>query len=177
MAKKVAIIGAGASGLVAMHCCLEEGIDPVCFERTDNIGGIWNYSETISEKQGSVTSTTVINTSKEMMSFSDFPIPDRFPNFMHNTKVQKYFELYADHFSLKKYIRFRTEILSARRASDFVLSGNWILEIEDLETGKKTEETYNALMVCTGHHSHKNVPRFQGDDVFKGKIIHTHDFR
>lgn len=38
MAKKVAVIGAGASGLPAIKCCVDEGLQPVCFERTDHIG-------------------------------------------------------------------------------------------------------------------------------------------
>ena len=177
MAKKIAVIGAGASGLVAIHCCLDEGILPVCFERTENIGGIWNYTEKVCDNQGSVTNTTVINTSKEMMCFSDFPIPDKFPNFMHNRKVQEYFELYADHFHLRDYIRFSTEILNVRRADDFTLSGNWIVKVKCLKTNQVTEEVYNAVLLCTGHHADKNVPRFKGDDVFTGKIVHTHDYR
>lgn len=39
------------------------------------------------EGQGCVMKSTVINTSKEMMSFSDFPVPEKYPNFMHNTQV------------------------------------------------------------------------------------------
>ena len=176
MTKRVAIIGAGASGLVAIHCCIEEGLEPVCFERTDGIGGIWNYSTEINDK-GSVTSTTVINTSKEMMTFSDFPIPANFPNYMHNSRVQQYFELYANHFSLKNYIRFRTEILKVKRAPDFSSTGSWILKTKELENDKVSEETYDAILLCTGHHADKYVPNFPGDDIFKGKIIHTHDYR
>ena len=36
--KKVAIVGAGASGLIAIKCCLNEGLNPVCFEQHDDIG-------------------------------------------------------------------------------------------------------------------------------------------
>lgn len=35
---KVAVIGAGVSGLTAIKCCLDEVLEPVCFERTDDIG-------------------------------------------------------------------------------------------------------------------------------------------
>lgn len=45
MAKRIAIIGSGASGLTAIKSCLDEGLTPVCFERTDDIGGLWNYKE------------------------------------------------------------------------------------------------------------------------------------
>ena len=38
--KRVAVIGAGASGLTAIKCCLDEGITPVCFERSDYIGKV-----------------------------------------------------------------------------------------------------------------------------------------
>ena len=36
--KTVAIIGGGVSGLVAIKCCVEEGIEPVCFEQRDEVG-------------------------------------------------------------------------------------------------------------------------------------------
>lgn len=36
---KIAVIGAGASGLTAIKECLDEGVTPVCFERTKHIGG------------------------------------------------------------------------------------------------------------------------------------------
>lgn len=43
MTKRVAIIGAGASGLPAIKTCLEYGLDPICFEKTADIGGLWRY--------------------------------------------------------------------------------------------------------------------------------------
>jgi hypothetical protein len=44
MGKKVAIVGAGVSGLAAIRCCLEEGLDPICFERSIDVGGLWKFS-------------------------------------------------------------------------------------------------------------------------------------
>ena len=108
--KRVAIIGAGASGLPAIKCCLDEGLEPVCFERTEDIGGLWNYKEQTHDGQATVMKSTICNTSKEMMCYSDFPIPAEFPNFMHNTKVMEYFHMYAKEFKLENYIRFKTEI-------------------------------------------------------------------
>ena len=37
---KVCIIGAGASGITAIKCCLDENIEPVCFERSFDLGGM-----------------------------------------------------------------------------------------------------------------------------------------
>jgi dimethylaniline monooxygenase (N-oxide forming) len=41
--KKIAVIGAGASGLPAIKICLEHGFEPVCFEKSGDIGGLWRY--------------------------------------------------------------------------------------------------------------------------------------
>uniref|UniRef100_A0A8C4IY44 Flavin-containing monooxygenase n=1 Tax=Dromaius novaehollandiae TaxID=8790 RepID=A0A8C4IY44_DRONO len=44
MGRRVAIIGAGASGLCAVKCCLDEGLAPTCFERSRDIGGLWCHA-------------------------------------------------------------------------------------------------------------------------------------
>ena len=78
--KKIAIIGAGCSGLAAIKCCLDEGLEPVCFEMDSDIGGLWNYTDNVTVGKGSAYKSLTINTSKEMMAFSDFPPPERFPD-------------------------------------------------------------------------------------------------
>ncbi|XP_058396071.1 flavin-containing monooxygenase 2 isoform X2 [Diceros bicornis minor] len=47
MAKKVAVIGAGVSGLASLKCCVDEGLEPTCFERTEDIGGLWRFKTTV----------------------------------------------------------------------------------------------------------------------------------
>ena len=111
---RVAVIGAGASGLPAIKCCLDDGLEPVCYERSGDIGGLWNYENSLEEGEGQacVMKSTVINSSKEMMCYSDFPIPAEYPNFMHNKLVLQYLHLYAEHFNLYpyRYIKFDTEV-------------------------------------------------------------------
>ena len=122
--KRVAIIGAGVSGLPAIKCVKEEEMIPVCFERSDDIGGLWNYKPTLSEDgQATVMRSTVASTSKERMAYSDFPVPDHFPNFMHNTKVLEYFRLYAKEFDLLKHIHFNTEVIKVDPTEDFQETG------------------------------------------------------
>lgn len=41
------------------------------------------------------------------MCYSDYLIPDHFPNYMHNSQVLEYFRMYAKEFDLLKYIRFK----------------------------------------------------------------------
>ncbi|XP_047560310.1 dimethylaniline monooxygenase [N-oxide-forming] 4 isoform X2 [Lutra lutra] len=47
MAKRVAVIGAGVSGLSSIKCCLDEDLEPTCFERTNDIGGLWKFTTTV----------------------------------------------------------------------------------------------------------------------------------
>lgn len=42
--RRVAVIGAGASGLVSIKCCQDEGLEPTCFERSEDIGGLWRFA-------------------------------------------------------------------------------------------------------------------------------------
>ncbi|XP_069121137.1 flavin-containing monooxygenase 5-like [Argopecten irradians] len=175
--KKIAVIGAGASGLPAIKCCLDEGLEPTCFERTDDIGGLWNYTHEVRPDQACVMKSTVINTSKEMMCYSDFPIPQEYPIYMHNTYVQKYFRLYAEKFGLEKYIKFNHEIIRLTKHEDFDNTGQWTLQVRDRKSNDVTSCVFDAVMVATGHHAQKKMPDFPGMDAFKGSITHTHDYK
>ena len=114
--RRVAVIGAGASGLPCIryniliyrnikyncrHARLY-GLDVVCFEASEYVGGLWRYRSSEEESQNlasrplkwpvsasSVMKSTVINTSKEMTAYSDFPPAPDTPNFMHNTQMYR----------------------------------------------------------------------------------------
>uniref|UniRef100_A0A8C5QL55 Flavin-containing monooxygenase n=1 Tax=Leptobrachium leishanense TaxID=445787 RepID=A0A8C5QL55_9ANUR len=107
MVKTVAIIGAGMSGLAAVKGCLEDGLEPTCFERTAGIGGLWRFTENVEDDCPSIYKSLVSNASKEMMCFSDFPMPENFPNFLPNSKFLEYYKLYAEHFQLMKHIQLK----------------------------------------------------------------------
>uniref|UniRef100_A0A0A9ZEH6 Flavin-containing monooxygenase n=1 Tax=Crotalus horridus TaxID=35024 RepID=A0A0A9ZEH6_CROHD len=175
--KRVAIIGAGSSGLCNIKCCLEEGLDPVCFERSDDIGGLWRFKENPEEDQASIYKSVIINTSKEMMCFSDFPIPQDFPNYMHNSKIMDYFRMYAEHFDLLKYVRFNTKVCSVTKRPDFSTSGQW--EVTTESEGKQESSVFDAVLVCTGHHTTPHLPlgSFPGLSTFKGHYLHSRDYK
>lgn len=43
--KRVAIIGAGPSGVPAARQMLDAGLEVVMFEHQEQVGGVWNYRE------------------------------------------------------------------------------------------------------------------------------------
>lgn len=85
--KKICVIGAGASGINAIKLCREEGFDVVCYEQSDFVGGLWKYRDDDVDGLASVMRSTIINSSKEMSAYSDFPPPKEFANYMHNTSM------------------------------------------------------------------------------------------
>ncbi|KAL6486178.1 hypothetical protein MHYP_G00055700 [Metynnis hypsauchen] len=178
MAQRVAVIGGGSSGLTCIKCCLDEGLEPVCFESSDDIGGLWRFKENPEPDRASIYHSVIINTSKEMMCYSDFPIPGHFPNFMHNSYIMDYYRMYAERFELTRYIRFQTKVLRVIPRPDFALSGQWDIETEDKE-GNREKHVFDAVLVCTGHHCHPHLPLkdFPGIDTFKGKYLHSRDYK
>ncbi|XP_044156764.1 flavin-containing monooxygenase 5-like [Bufo gargarizans] len=175
--KTVAVIGAGASGLAAIKCCLDEGLEPTCFEKSEDIGGLWRYKDHSEDDRASIYKSVIINTSKEMMCFSDFPIPEHFPNYMHNSKIMEYFRMYAEKFDLLNYIQFKTTVCSIKRSPKFSATGQWIVTTE--KEDKQDVAVFDAVMICTGHHTFPNLPlySFPGIENFKGQYLHSRDYK
>ena len=38
-------------------------------------------------------------------------------------------------------------------------------------------ETFDGVLVCSGHHAKKNEPSFPGLSDFKGEVVHSHDYK
>lgn len=177
MSKRVAIIGAGCSGLTAIKCCLEEGLEPTCFEQSNGIGGLWKFTETVEEGRASIYKSVFTNTSKEMMCYSDFPMPEDFPVYLHHSKILEYLHLYAEHFNLLKYIQFQTKVCTVEQHPDFAATGKWNIETEN--EGKRKVDVFDAIIVCNGHYNDPYLPLdcFPGLEHFKGRHIHSRYYK
>jgi dimethylaniline monooxygenase (N-oxide forming) len=175
--KKVAVIGAGVSGITSVKVCKDYGFDVVCFEKSEDIGGLWRYKPGDCEGEASVMKTTIINTSKEMMAFSDFPPPADLPNFMHHSNVLNYFRSYAEKFGVIGCIRFKTEVSLIKRSARYDETGEWDVTFTDLKTGETSTETFSGVLIANGHHAEPYTAHFEGLDKFQGKIMHSHSYK
>ena len=173
----IAIIGAGCSGLTAIKACLDEGLEPVCFEMQSDIGGLWNYNDSPGAGRGGVYKSCVMNTSKEMMAFSDFPPPGDFPVFLPHKYVNKYFNLYADNFGIRKYIKFKTEVLKIVPSANYDEDGSWDVTYRPSDEFHPVTTTYGGVMICSGHHTYPYTPHFDGIEKFQGTVKHSHGYR
>ena len=74
MKNKVAIIGAGPSGITAIKNFAEAGFDVTAFERCEGVGGNWRFNDP--SGHSSVFETTHIISSKYTSFYEDYPLPD-----------------------------------------------------------------------------------------------------
>uniref|UniRef100_F6XDV0 Flavin-containing monooxygenase n=1 Tax=Monodelphis domestica TaxID=13616 RepID=F6XDV0_MONDO len=125
----------------------------------------------------SIYQSVTTNTSKEMTSYSDYPFPDLFPNFLHNSKIMDYVRMYAKHFDLLKYIHFSSKVISIKKRSDFSSNGQWNVVVET--DGKQESYVFDGIMVCSGHYSDPYLPLecFPGIKKFTGLYFHSHEYK
>src|SRR4028119_40108 len=97
------VIGAGSSGIVAVKTLTQRGFDVEAFEKSDRVGGNWVFGNR--NGMSSSYSTLHINTSRERMEYTDFPMPKSYPDFPHHSHIAPYFDDYVDHFGIRDPIR------------------------------------------------------------------------
>ncbi|XP_070410175.1 flavin-containing monooxygenase 5 [Nothobranchius furzeri] len=178
MVFRVAVIGAGPSGLTSIKACLDEGLEPTCFESSDDMGGLWKFKEVSEPNRASIYHSLTINSSKEMMCYSDFPIPADYPNYMHHSKILKYFRMYAEHFKLLEHICFQTSVKKVTQRPDFSRTGQWEVVTENKD-GLEERHIFEAVICCTGHYTYPNLPLkdFPGIETFEGNYFHSWDYK
>lgn len=164
-AHRVCVVGAGPSGITAAKALTQRGLDVDVFERRARIGGLWAISE--DDVQASYPSLEC-NTSKRRTEFSDFPMPDAYPDYPHNKQMAEYFEAYVDRFGFRDRIALGTAVESAAQQDD----GTWRVRLGDGRT-----ETYTALVVANGHHREPRWPAPPFPGRFDGREMHAHDYR
>jgi hypothetical protein len=159
----VCVIGAGVSGLTACKALSDFGVPHTCFEVSDQVGGNWYFQNP--NGVSSAYRSLHIDISKPSISFRDFPMPDRYPDYPHHTHIFEWLCDYADAFALRERIRFNTRVERAQRSE----GGGWRITL-----GDGAQESYDALLVCNGHHWSPRYPGFPG--AFDGPQIHSHDY-
>ncbi|KAJ7986576.1 hypothetical protein DPEC_G00341300 [Dallia pectoralis] len=178
MSRRVCVIGAGAAGLTSIKGCLEEGLEPTCFESSDDIGGLWRFKETLEPGRTSIYRSLLANTSKEMSCFSDFPMPPEYPNYTIHSQLLQYFRLYAQHFDLLRHITFQTSVQSVTQQPDFSCSGQWEVVTKDRD-GREETRVFDGVLVCSGHFTLPFLPlsQFPGHESFPGHCLHSWEYK
>ncbi|XP_070575792.1 uncharacterized protein [Ptychodera flava] len=188
MTLRVAVIGAGAAGLcAARHLASDPGtFEPHVFEKTQEIGGMWVYTEeTGTDKYGETIHSSMYwdlktNLPKEVMAFPDFQFDKSLPSFMKHQDVLKYLNDYCEKYDLTKFIRFNTSVDYVKPVhQDGQEKVLWDVGFRDVckQSEELTIERYDAVIVCNGHYAIPKIPDLPGIDDFQGQIMHSHNYR
>ena len=167
--KKIAVIGAGPSGITAIKNFADLGCEVTAFERCQGVGGNWRFNDP--SGHSSVFETTHIISSKYTSFYEDFPLPESASDYPSHIELLDYFNSYTDHFDIRKLIKFETEVLNCNQLDD----DTWEVEWKDSNTEQKHLNIFDGLVVCNGHHHKPRYPEYPGD--FSGELIHSHEFK
>ncbi len=187
---RIAIIGAGPSGLAQLHAFEEArrgGADVpevVCFEKQSDWAGLWNYTwrtgldEHGDPVHGSMYRYLWSNGPKECLEFADYTFDEHFggpiPSFPPREVLHDYITGRAKKSNVRQYIQFDSPV---RRIAYDAKSELFTVTVENRADGTSRAEEFDWVIVGTGHFSTPNFPEYPGFATFPGRILHSHDFR
>ncbi|WP_322044822.1 NAD(P)/FAD-dependent oxidoreductase [Paraburkholderia sp. J67] len=190
MKQRVAIIGAGPSGMAqlrAFQSARDQGVDIpelVCFEKQADWGGMWNYTwrtgtdENGEPVHGSMYRYLWSNGPKECLEFADYTFEEHFgkaiASYPPREVLWDYIKGRVEKAGVRDYIRFNTAVRDVRfddATQQFTLTSH------DLANDIAHTETFDYVVNACGHFSTPNAPTFPGFESFGGRILHAHDFR
>ena len=190
MSVRVAVIGAGPSGLAqlrAFQSAKQRGAEIpeiVCFETQDDWGGLWNYTwRTGSDQYGEPVHCSMYrylwsNGPKEGLEFADYTFKEHFgrniASYPPRAVLWDYIKGRVEKAGVRDLIRFRNPV---RRVEYDDSSDTFRVVAHDIPNDSETDETFDFVVVASGHFSTPNVPEFPGFETFNGRILHAHDFR
>ena len=166
MINNIAIIGAGASGLIVAKVMKDNNFQIDIFEKNAVVGGVWAYS-----KEGVIYDKLVTNLPKTLMQFSaEYSFTgtsDR--SFVSHTEVLDYLKKFCDKYHVYKDIKFNSEVKKIERTGN-----RWYISY--VYNNKSSVKIYDAVIICNGHYQVPSLPKIENLHMFKGKIIHSSDY-
>jgi 4-hydroxyacetophenone monooxygenase len=160
VAFRVAIVGAGVSGLSMAIKLREAGIPFVIYDRNKTVGGTW--------LENSYPGCGV-DTPNHFYSLSFEPNHDWPDHFSKRDELWQYMERLADQYDLRRHIRFETEVTAAVYDEARAL---WHVTTRDAAGTEETIEA-NAFISAVGLLNRPSIPPIPGLEDFVGPKFHT----
>ncbi|KAE8351518.1 hypothetical protein BDV28DRAFT_158686 [Aspergillus coremiiformis] len=191
--KKVAIIGAGPSGLVAaktlLHNFPKGSFSPTIFEKSPEIGGLWpiDPSEVTPgrrRRDGFVDPSMRTNLSRFTVGFSDLAWESvidgpNIPMFPEAWQVGRYLRTYVERYIPREVLRLGQRVVRSvretRMGSRPSWTIQWVLErTGESSTDQKVEsESFDYLIVASGYFSKPYTPDIPGLAGFAEHTAHS----
>lgn len=161
------VVGAGPMGLIAARALRRYGIDVEIVERHNRIGGLWDM-----ENPGSpMYETCHFITSRDYGGFIGYPMPADYPDYPSWRQIRDYVRGMAADFGLDALVRFGVEVTDARP----VETGAGTYWKVTFDSGEVRD--YRGVIYAGGQQWHPFVPRIPGLADFRGRVLHSRDYR
>lgn len=157
---RVAVIGAGVSGIAAGYRLQQTQLDFTLYEKNEDVGGVWWENR----YPGCRLDTPNFAYSLSFAQKQDWP-----QQFSRQPEIQSYLATVASASGLRRHIRFGTEVDAMRYNEE---RATWTLTVRD-SSGHVTQEEFNAVITAVGILSRPSLPDIPGLDTFKGRIVHS----
>ena len=153
MQPRTCVIGAGISGLNAGKSLADHGVPYECFESSDRIGGNWAFGNP--NGHSSAYRSLHIDTSKDLVSFRDFPMDASYPDFPHHSQIKEYLE------RVRRGVRAQGATSRSRPGETRPAAGR--RRVGGADRRRRRRASYDALVVANGHHWDPRLPGFPGE--------------
>lgn len=108
-----------------------------------------------------------------MLQYVDMTYPANVTSYPLRDEIWEYLDSYANQFDLKKNIKFTHLVKKIKPIAE----DKWNVTVIDLRKNATQSNIFDAVVICNGRNFLPNIPVIDGHDKFKGKIMHSHDFR
>lgn len=153
---RVAVIGAGPSGLTAGRELLRAGFERfTIFDKSDAVGGTWHQHS---------YPGLACDVKAAAYTFSDAPDPKWTATFVQQKEIEAYLQRMAREFGLGPHLKLDTEIGSCRYQAD----GTW-----HLETAGGELHEFDVVINAMGNQHTPLYPDVPGVDAFEGPSWHS----
>lgn len=156
----VVVIGAGFSGMYALHQLRDRGYSAIGFEAGDGVGGTWYWNRYPGARVD-------IESMEYSYSFDeDLQQEWRWPEFFSpQADLEAYANHVADRFDLRSLIRFASRVDRLRWDDD---EKRW-----HVHTDNGYDVVAKWVIAATGSLDATNIPDWPGIDSFRGQWYHT----
>lgn len=180
----VAVVGAGAAGLIAARELIRHGHRATVFEQGDRVGGVWVYAaqteaDPLGQQgariHGSLYASLRTNLPRDLMACTDYTFDSRgggddgWPRFPGHAEVLTYLENFARRFDLHRWIRFGERVATIEPGEGWAVTS--------VAGGGRRHGRFDAVAVCNGHYSEPRVPALDGLSEWPGELVHSHNYR
>jgi 4-hydroxyacetophenone monooxygenase len=157
---RVAIVGAGMSGIVTAMRLRQAGCSVRIFEKNDDVGGTWLENTYPGCR---------VDVPNHLYSYS-FAQSPHWPQFNSTQPVLlDYFRTCVEELHLAEAISFRHEVEEAIWSDDTL---SWTLTVRDAD-GRRSGHEVDALVSAVGQLNRPSFPDIEGIDAFGGRAFHS----